>query len=304
LRVDICVVTYRRPEGLGRLLASLSALRVPDPRPELRVVVVDNDPERSARAVCDAAAPGLAFPLVQLEEKRRGIPQARNAGIAAAIGHADFLAFVDDDEIPDPDWLAELLRVAHARSADAVTGPCLPRFDSPPPAWIERGRFFEYARHATGRRIDYAFSGNVLVRVAALERGGFRFDEDMALTGGSDVELFRRFARAGGRIVWADGAIVHECIPAGRATLRWLLRRAFRVGAATAPSERRAGRAAVWLLAHGGWCIAKGAALLLLGVARGPSSAAGGLWLATYGAGRLYGVAGLRFHAYRRTDGH
>ena len=44
-------------------------------------------------------------------EGRRGIPQARNAAVAVALERADFVAFIDDDEVPSPLWLAELLRL-------------------------------------------------------------------------------------------------------------------------------------------------------------------------------------------------
>ena len=34
-----------------------------------------------------------------------------------------WLAFIDDDEVPEPEWLAELLRVQRTCGADAVRGP-------------------------------------------------------------------------------------------------------------------------------------------------------------------------------------
>ena len=86
--------------------------------------------------------------------------------------------------------------------------------------WVEEGGFFESPRHTTGARIDYAFTHNVLVRTAALAGMDTLFDERMALTGGSDAEFFRRFARTGHRIVWADEALVFEWVPATRSRLR------------------------------------------------------------------------------------
>ena len=137
MKVDVCIATYRRPRGLQRLLDGLQAQQLPqDEAPQVRVVVVDNDPEGSARELCEEARGWLRFPLVYVLEKRRGIPQARNTAVATSLGEADFLAFVDDDEAPDPGWLMELLRVQQARGADAVAGPCVPLFEDGAPAWI------------------------------------------------------------------------------------------------------------------------------------------------------------------------
>jgi hypothetical protein len=50
------------------------------------------------------------------------------------------------------------------------------------------------------------------------------------LTGGEDKDFFTRLCRQGARFAWADEAIVHDHVPISRANLRWVLRRAYRVG--------------------------------------------------------------------------
>jgi GT2 family glycosyltransferase len=306
MRVDVCIVSYRRPQGLRRLLGALQELRFPDEAPELRVLVVDNDPEESAREVCEDVHSWLDVPLVYVVEKRRGIPQARNTALASSLGNADFLAFVDDDEVPEPSWLAELLRVQRARQADAVAGPVLPRFEAGAPGWIVRGGFFEGRRHTTGARIDHAFTNNVLVRTAALARMDALFDEDMALSGGSDAEFFRRFSVSGCHIVWADSAIVHECVPASRASLRWLLARSFRVGCAAVWIERRRvprRRSEARLLANACRGVANGALSLALALLRGRIPVVRALRLVSNAAGRLWALGGFSYQEYRTPHG-
>ena len=306
MRINICVITYRRPKGLQRLLGALQQLQLPEPACGVRVVVVDNDPEESAREVCSAATSWLSHPITYLVEKRRGIPQARNTALAAALEGAAFVAFVDDDAEPEPRWLVELCRVQRSRHADAVTGPCQSAFEEPPPRWIERSGLFERPRHTTGLCIEYARTGNVLVATEALARMDHLFDERMALTGSSDTEFFRRFAGSGNRIVWADGAVVREWVQPSRANLSWMLKRGFRVGNAETFIDRtirqpplRARR----VLAHGVWCCAKGAALAALGIARGRAGVARGLHLAAAGLGRLAGLFGYRYQEYRTIHG-
>ena len=306
MRIEVCVITYRRPEALQRLLGALQQLELQEGGGELGVVVVDNDPEESAREVCRAAEDWLSHPLRYLVEKRRGIPQARNTALAAALEGADFVAFVDDDAEPDSRWLAELCRIQESRGADAVTGPVRPAFEAPPAGWITRGGFFERPRHTTGQRIEYARTGNVLIATATLARMDRLFDERMALTGSSDTEFFRRFAARGHRIVWADGAVVREWVQPSRARLGWILRRGFRVGNAETFIERviaEPRQSAHRVVAHGLWCGAKGLVLAALGLVRGPAEAVRGLRLAAVGAGRLAGLLGYRYEEYRTIHG-
>ena len=306
MKVDVCVVSYRRPRGLLRLLAGLQQLRLPEPAPDVRVVVVDNDAEGSARGPCAEAGGWLRFPLTYVLEKRRGIPQARNAALALALERAEWVAFLDDDEVPDPGWLAELLRVQAESGADAVTGPCLPIFEAPPPAWVERGGLFERPRFATGTRLPTAATNNVLVSSAVLSSLDALFDERMALSGGSDDELFGRLARRGGVIVWADEARVREWVPPSRVSFSWLMRRQFRVGTATTLAERRLGGRpppVAWHVAQALWCVARGAGLALASLPRGRGPAVAELRLAAFGVGRLAGLFGVVHEEYRALHG-
>ncbi len=303
--LDIGIVTCRRPRGLRRLLEGLQLLE-PPPGVELRVVVADNDPEGSARPVCDDARAWLELPLDYVLEKRRGIPQARNAVLARSLATADLVAFIDDDEVPDPRWLCELLEILHRERAQAVTGPTHPRFEREPARWIRDSRLFESLPHADGERLRSAYTHNVLVETGALATLDRLFDERMALIGGSDSELFERFGQAGHRIVWCDSARVDEWIPASRARLSWLLRRAFRVGASSAfirrSREETPSRRAAAFVGDAG-CVVQGAVQVALGLAFGRGFAARGAYLASYGVGRIAGGLGLTYAEYETVHG-
>jgi len=285
----ICIPSYRRPSGLFALLGALDALRFETPPPEIRLVVVDNDPDGSAQRVAEEARVRIRFPIRYTREKRVGIPHARNAAIAAALD-CDWVAFIDDDERPEPDWLDALLRTQRATGADVVTGPALPRFTATPPAWVVESGAFEPLRRATGTWLASAYTNNVLVRMEVLRALGRLFDERFQLGVGEDDELFRRVSAAGGRIVWADDAIVYEDVPPARATLRWILARGFRVGAASALARRRG---AAWIAANAGWCLARGLGEAAWGSPRGLAGAVAGLRLAAYALGRAAGLCGV-----------
>ncbi len=307
VRIAVCVNTYLRPDGLERFLQALAGATFANSAPRVDVVVVDNDAEGSAREVCEHARDWLPFDLHYVVEKRRGIPQARNTALSVAMPLADFVVITDDDVEPTSGWLAELLRVQELYRADVVSGPNPPRFIESPPAWAVEGRFFESPRRATGTPIDKAATNNVLVRCETLERMDRLFDESLGLQGCDDTEFFRRVAREGHRMVWADDAIVYECIPATRTTLRWLLLRAYRLanGRGNPELRRLEGVTRSWVFVNGLKCLARGAVSLTLAVAlrQGAAARIHALLRLAGGMGWLTGLFGLRYREYVRVYG-
>ncbi|HEX8452834.1 MAG TPA: glycosyltransferase family 2 protein [Longimicrobium sp.] len=307
MKVSVCVATYLRPQGLERLLHGLAALRFEHaPEPELEIVVVDNDPARSAAPVCEALAPAMPWRLRYVHEPRRGISHVRNRAVECAREGSDMFAFIDDDELPEPEWLDELLRVQAEYDADVVAGPVVRRFEDEPAPWVHRGRFFDLPRHATGARVEHPGAGNVLIRTAALDGMAEPFDLRFGLTGGEDTHLFLRLSRTQCTMVWADEAVAYEFIPGSRATAGWLLRRVYRSANTWSMCEREVTPGARPLAMRA----AKGLARLGLGVALLPVSWVMGrhmmvrsLWYVCFGAGNLTGLAGLRYDEYRVTHG-
>jgi succinoglycan biosynthesis protein ExoM len=305
MRIAICIITYRRPEGLRRALDAIGA-QVLDRPASPRIVVVDNDDAGSAGEVCDAARAASTLPLEYAIEPRRGIPFARNRCVEIARPHADWIAFVDDDEEPASGWLAELLRVQAEHDADVVTGPVVPRVAGQLPRWAVRGRLFQRPRFPTGTRRNRAFTNNVLFRAEIFDRVQPHFDERMALTGGSDAHFSRRVHRAGYRIVWADRAEVHESVPASRVSAGWLYQRAYRTGTTNAFIHRdlRPLPVAVILIASVSvYRLVSGALQAAAGLAVGRHWIVGGVRWVCYGAGLIFGLVGGRYDEYRRTHG-
>lgn len=304
MKVSLCVCTYRRPVGLRRLLDAVARIRT-ERVERLEIVIVDNDPDGSARATIDTIQ-GMPFAMRYVHEPRRGISFARNRAVAEADAASDWIAFLDDDEAPEPGWLDELLRVQAEHAADVVAGPVLPRFEAPAPRWMMRGRFHERARHATGAALPYADTCNVLVRASLFRAIPAPFAPSLALSGGEDTHFFLRVARAGHRIVWADDAVAWEWVPPSRVRLAWLLRRAFRCGNSWAVLERELDpglRIRARRVLRGGGRIARGALLLPVALVRGRHAVVDALRGICFGAGSLAGVAGYRYDEYRTTHG-
>lgn len=306
MRVAVCTITYRRPDGLRRLLDSLDALTFRVDPPELEIVVVDNDGQGSGGSVCDSFRPRSKWPVLYEIEPRRGIPFARNKAVSLVVDSAELIAFIDDDEEAEPNWLDELLRVQRETEADIVTGPVAAHFAEPVPTWIRRGRLFGSRHHTTGDRLDVAFTHNVLVASEVYRTMPMCFDEEFAMTGGSDSEFFRRAHRAGHTIVWAESALVREWIPQSRACVSWLVRRSYRAGitlSVIAMKQAPGWRTRLLSVAKAGVWFVIGVTVLPAGFVSGRAVMVKGLRFMAYGVGTLVSLFGTRFEEYRTVHG-
>jgi succinoglycan biosynthesis protein ExoM len=228
-RVVVAVLTFRRPKDLAELLPVLAGQRIAVEsglRWSVRILVVDNDPERGGEPVC--AASGVTS-LRYVHEPVPGIAAARNRALAEAA-RGDVLVFIDDDERPGRDWLQRMLSTYEETGRVGVVGPVISTFAAPLPAWVEAGRFFDRRRLATGSLVDVAATNNLLLDLHRVRACGVRFDQAFGLSGGSDTLFVRRLVHAAGPLVWCDEAPVTDVVPAARCTRAWVTRRAFRTG--------------------------------------------------------------------------
>ena len=263
VHVAVIVITYRRPEGLMKLLEALEAQRFENPARNVRltVVVADNDAAGSAAACVEKIRSSRTLAVRYLVEPAQGIPLARNAGIAAVPDDAEFFCFIDDDEWPRSNWIDEMLKTQRATGADCVVGAVIPVYPESAPSWLVRSRVFDSWRFTDQARLKAAASNNVLISAAFIRRTGLRFDQRMRMTGGSDYLFFRQAVALGMRIVWSDSAPVYEAVPASRLTWRWIAQRQYRLGNTFSVSERVAGTR----LGVVAW-VFKGVARMCLGV--------------------------------------
>lgn len=246
MRVFVCLCTCRRPQSLDRSLAALRLIDLSqsDAR-ATALIVVDNAPDGEAGAICERHRADLPMELFVVEEPQRGISFARNRAVAEALRRgADFIAFIDDDDVPDPDWLQQLLRVQQQSGAELVFGFWRQAVDQPVPPPLAAIKFFQPPK-ITGENIfglpQWAGTFNVLIARAAIERvagDGAVFRPQFALTGGSDTDFFIRATRAGAPYAVAINSTVLRDWEPARLTLRGIMERAFRLGGTQVALER------------------------------------------------------------------
>lgn len=201
------------------------------------IVVVDNDRMRSAQDIVVSFSPGCQPTVTYCMEPEPNIALARNHAIKNAEG--DLIAFIDDDEFPADDWLCNLYKVQKACNVNGVLGPVKPHFDSDPPQWVKRGRFFERPTYPTGYRVAWYESrtGNVLFQRKILNGVDTPFRPEFG-NAGEDMDFFRRMIDGGFTFAWCDEAAVYESVPPSRCTRSYLLKRALLRGANVGKSPR------------------------------------------------------------------
>ena len=206
---------------------------------DVEVLVIDNDAQGTGREAALAAAADAGVPvrssaeapeepggvgLRYVVEERPGVAAVRNRALDETGGR-DLLVFIDDDEEPEPGWLAALVGLWASTGCQAVAGPVIPVYEVEPEAWVRQGEFFVRRTWPTGTVRPVAASNCLLLDLGFVRRAGLRFDEAFGATGGEDTLFTRRLSAAGGVIRWCAEARVRDHVPASRLTRPWILRR-------------------------------------------------------------------------------
>src|ERR687889_784101 len=201
-RSSIVVPTIGRP-SLDVLLDALAA--APGPRPAELVLVDD----RPAGAPLRPERPGL--PPVRVVRTGGGGPaRARNLGWRTA--RTEWVAFLDDDVLPDPDWferLAEDLADLGPDVAGSQGGVRVPLPEDRRPTDWERG--------TAGLATSSWITADLAYRRAALAAAG-GFDERFPRAFREDSDLALRVMDTGSRLVRGERWITHPVRP----TDRWI----------------------------------------------------------------------------------
>lgn len=225
---SICIATYKRPELLKKLLASLAEQKLPD-NIELEIVVVDNDEMEIAREMVNQVGNSVNFALKYFTQPVKNISLTRNIAVAEAKG--EYILFIDDDEIASPDWVANIYDTLIKYNVDAVFGRVISYFDPGTPEWIKNCFIYNRPAPQTGSNAVSTRTGNVIVRTTLLRSIEGPFEPAYGITGGSDTKLFGLLKKKkGAKYVNCYEAVTYEYVPPQRTKLKWLFIRAFRTG--------------------------------------------------------------------------
>lgn len=204
LTSTVVICTRNRPALLQACLTSIRNLNY---RPTEILVVDNSDGDESTRRV--AQDHGARYAI----EPVRGLSRARNRGIREC--RTDLMAFLDDDVIPEANWLGNLIEAFSDPETAAATGcvitPSSPAGEGPSelrsinnqhPHWVEIAAFG-----------GLGFGANMAFRRNALCDGHF-FEERLGR--GAPFEIaeesyaFVWLLSHGNRVVYVPSAAVHH----------------------------------------------------------------------------------------------
>jgi GT2 family glycosyltransferase len=223
-RISVIVCTYNGAKTLRSCLEGILTLHYPNYE-----VIVVSDGSTDASAVIAASYEGVRV----IETPQQGLAAARNSGMDAA--HGEILAYIDDDAIPDPDWLSHIAAAFSSGPYAAVGGPnVLPPDSSAVAECVANAPGGPTHVLVSDREAEHIPGCNMTIRAAALrEIAGF---DPQFRAAGDDVDVCWRLLDCGHRIAFSPGAVVwhHR-----RSSIRGYLRQQRGYGTAEALLERK-----------------------------------------------------------------
>jgi succinoglycan biosynthesis protein ExoM len=195
---------------------------------ELEIVICDDDPNCSAGPLIEPIAKSAPVPIRYVVSGANNVSAARNACLAAATG--TWVAFIDDDEKAQPDWISHLLAAQRGYDADIVKGYVRGIYPGATPGWLLSGDPYTRDCGPTGTQLHAIATCNVMLRRAFAISENVNFDMEFGRSGGEDTDFFRRLALRGARAVACREAVVNEIVPPDRVTFRYIESRYLRYG--------------------------------------------------------------------------
>jgi len=202
--LTVVIPTYARPRQLTACLAALVGQRLEVP---WEVVVVDDGSPEPLDSIAEAFHGRLDLRIER--QANAGPARARNRGVAVARGR--FIAFTDDDCLPEPDWLGALLRREALAPGAMVGGTTTNGLD---------GELFASASqlivdlvydhfNADPSQATFLTSNNILCSRERFEAIG-GFDVTFPRAGAEDRDFCDRWKTAGWPLVWEPAARIEH----------------------------------------------------------------------------------------------
>jgi GT2 family glycosyltransferase len=219
--ITVAICTYNRHAYLRKLLLLLLSEQTLSPD-LYEVIIVDNSDDSLAREAFSRHFPEHSN-LSIIESSPPGLSRARNVALEACSTR--YIAYLDDDASPKPEWLSAILRAFTTHDPAVVAGPIDPIWPHAQPEWLPHKYvacltildFGQNDRWLSGQ--EFAFGANMAFKADVLrEVGGFNVG--LGRTGAhsllSEEEFEAQLAlrRRGHRTFYAAAAgVVHTVHP-------------------------------------------------------------------------------------------
>ena len=227
--IVIAICTYKRPNLLKQAIDSILCMNFKD-EIKTEILIIDNDPSASAKEVVNKFIEKSKIKIHYFVEERTGLSNVRNRALFEGINlDATHLAFIDDDEIADKDWLVEHINFYNTQQGVFVSsGPTFSKFEKDYPSYIKKNNVFKtVSTKQHGLIRENCATGNVFFPLNIVKENNIYFSQDHNFIGGEDGEFFGRISKAGYSIGWNTKAINYEIVGEERANINWILKRKY-----------------------------------------------------------------------------
>ena len=227
--ISVVICTCNRAAMIAQAVQSVLDQAVPDNLKYEVVVIDDGSTDQTGEVVKRMIGAGNQDKLRYVYKPGGGVADARNFGVKEASGA--WIAFFDDDQIAEPQWLSALYQVVQEQHAKCVGGSLsllLPDgfdLDLGPKSRRVLGErnFGTEVRKYDQDSDSVPGTGNVLFHKQLFEQIN-GFDTTMR-EGAEDTDFFSRMRALGHDIWYTPHAHAHHVIPESRANLdfiRWV----------------------------------------------------------------------------------
>jgi len=242
LLASIIICTRNRASYLGNTILKAAAQTLSTG--SFEILVVDNgSTDQTPEAVHKCQSIITKVSVRYVVETEVGLSAARNRAIREAKGR--ILCFLDDDAMPEPEWLEWLMRgYINKPSTMCVGGAVVPIYETELPVWFPEELESIFRPQVHGSTLyqalypQYPYGANFSIRAEAIRHIG-EFNtalgyKDNNLIPCEETEFLLRLEKAGFKVFIEPRAVVNHIIPTNRLTHDYLRRRQYAYGRARA----------------------------------------------------------------------
>ncbi len=215
---------------LQKNLEGLAACERP-PATDIELIVVDNNSTDNTKNVVSLFSEQSLLPVRYVFEHRQGLSWARNAGIALARG--DVISIIDDDTIPDRQFLIAVKREFESRSHKGIIGGRVELWDATDLPLTIKTDVIEERMTATRHPSGLMHGCNMSIhRSVAAAIGGFdrRLGVGTPALASEDLDFYYRAHRNGFEVIYAPSILVYHNHGRKTAAAAKALTRAYQIG--------------------------------------------------------------------------
>jgi len=199
-KVSVIITTYNRARYICEAIDSVLSQTYYD----YEIIIVDDGSRGGPHEILEEYTKKYSGKVTYVYQVNKGISGARNAGIRRAKG--EFVAFLDDDDVADKDWLEQIINGFLGKEVVACTPKNL---STKPMTLVQAILAFKNDNEVDDigkNRSSFATTGTV-IRSECFGQIGI-FDERFS-TAADDSDLAYRIISAGYKIRYVPNAVIY-----------------------------------------------------------------------------------------------